>query len=230
MAKTSQPVGRTALLASAVAVLGMLTACGTDSGTASTTQSGRAEQSAGATGGSALPDRSTGSTPAARGADDAPTAGAVPSDTAGSASASARTDGRCHTSELRASVGRVDPGAGQRNFPVVLTNTSARTCTLYGYPGAAFVDASGKQLGPDPRRTPASPRTVTLTPGRSAWAGLSFSSPQVSGARAATPAALLVTPPDERDPIEVTWTAGEVPVGGNASSVSVTALAPGTGP
>ncbi|MEV5643259.1 DUF4232 domain-containing protein [Streptomyces flaveolus] len=220
MAKTSQPVGRTALLASAVAVLGMLTACGTDSGTASTTQTGRAEHPAGASS-SPLPDRSTGG---------APTAGTVPTDTAGSASASARTDGRCHTSELRASVGRVDPGAGQRNFPVVLTNTSERTCTLYGYPGAAFVDASGKQLGPDPQRAPESPRTVTLTPGRSAWAGLSFSSPQISGARAAAPARLLVTPPDERNPIEVTWTAGEVPVGGNESSVSVTALAPGTGP
>ncbi|WP_077797175.1 DUF4232 domain-containing protein [Streptomyces sp. JHA26] len=233
MAKTSQPVGRTALLASTVAVLGMLTACGTDSGTASATQSGRAEHSTGATGGSTLPDRGADGGPTAgpgRGTDGSPTVGAVPSDTAGSASASARTDDRCHTSELRASVGRVDPGAGQRNFPLVLTNTSARTCTLYGYPGAAFVDASGKQLGPAPERTPASPRTVTLTPGGSAWAGLSFSSPQISGARTAAPAALLVTPPDEREPIEVTWTAGEVPVGGNESSVSVTVLAPGTGP
>ncbi|MEU6104626.1 DUF4232 domain-containing protein [Streptomyces flaveolus] len=220
MAKTSQPVGRTALLASTVAVLGLLTACGTDSGTASTAQSGRAEHSAGANS-SPAPDRSTGG---------APTAGTVPSDTAGSASASARTDGRCHTSELRASVGRVDPGAGQRNFPVVLTNTSERTCTLYGYPGAAFVAASGEQLGPDPERAPASPEKVTLTPGGSAWAGLSFSSPQISGARTAPPAELLVTPPDERDPIDVPWTAGEVPVGGNESSVSVTALAPGTGP
>ncbi|MYR44278.1 DUF4232 domain-containing protein [Streptomyces sp. SID5910] len=131
---------------------------------------------------------------------------------------------------MRAEVGRVDPGAGQRNFPVVLTNTSQRTCTVYGFPGAAFVDASGKQLGPDPERAPGSPRTVTLAPGKSAWAGLSFSSPEISGARTATPAKLVVTPPDERDPLTVKWTAGEVPVGGNASSVSVTALEPGTTP
>ncbi|WP_237518950.1 DUF4232 domain-containing protein, partial [Streptomyces sp. SID5910] len=170
---------------------------------------------------SASPDRSGGGEPSA---------GTVPSDTAGSASASARSDGRCHTSELRAEVGRVDPGAGQRNFPVVLTNTSQRTCTVYGFPGAAFVDASGKQLGPDPERAPGSPRTVTLAPGKSAWAGLSFSSPEISGARTATPAKLVVTPPDERDPLTVKWTAGEVPVGGNASSVSVTALEPGTTP
>ena len=55
--------------------------------------------------------------------------------------------GRCHTAELRASVGRVDPGAGQRNHPVVLTNTSSRTCTVLGYPGAAFVDAGAVQCG-----------------------------------------------------------------------------------
>ncbi|MFH9729943.1 DUF4232 domain-containing protein [Streptomyces sp. NPDC017260] len=208
MANTSQPVRRTARLASAVALLGLVGACGSESSTSSAPQ----------------PTKAPRSTSAATGA------ATAPGDTAGSASASARTDGRCHTSELRAAVGRVDPGAGQRNFPVVLTNTSDRTCTLYGYPGAAFVDASGEQLGPDPERAPASPETLRLAPGQSAWAGLSFSSPQISGARTATPAALLVTPPDEHDPLKVKWTAGEVPVGGGESSVSVTALDAGTGP
>ncbi|MEU5626506.1 MULTISPECIES: DUF4232 domain-containing protein [Streptomyces] len=221
MANTPQPLRRTALLASGVALLGLLTACGNETATSSgTPQPSEAARTVGAdpASGTATP----GDTP--------PAVGAAPSDTAGSASASARTDGRCHTSQLRAAVGRVDPGAGQRNFPVALTNTSDRTCTVYGYPGAAFVDASGKQLGPDPERAPGSPETVTLTPGKSAWAGLSFSSPQISGARTATPATLLVTPPDEREPLEVKWTAGEVPVGGNESSVSVTALEAGTGP
>ncbi|NEB08048.1 DUF4232 domain-containing protein [Streptomyces coelicoflavus] len=222
MADTSQPVRRTALLASAVALLGLVTACGSESATSS----GTPEPSKAAAHSSSPDPGGDTETPG----DTAPAVGAAPSDTAGSASASARTDGRCHTSELRAAVGRVDPGAGQRNFPVVLTNTSERTCTVYGYPGAAFVDASGKQLGPDPERAPGSPVTVTLTPGESAWAGLSFSSPQISGARTATPAALLVTPPDEREPLEVKWTAGEVPVGGNESSVHVTALEAGTGP
>jgi hypothetical protein len=220
MANTPQPLRRAALLASGVALLGLLTACGDESATSSgTPRPSQAARSAGTAPGSGT------ATPG----DTAPAVG-TPTDTAGSASASARTDGRCHTAQLRAAVGRVDPGAGQRNFPVVLTNTSDRTCTVYGYPGAAFVDASGKQLGPDPERAPGSPETVTLTPGKSAWAGLSFSSPQISGARTATPAALLVTPPDERESLTVKWTAGEVPVGGNASSVSVTALDAGTGP
>ncbi|MFE9285033.1 DUF4232 domain-containing protein [Streptomyces olivaceus] len=216
MANTSQPVRRTALLAGGLAVLGLLSACGSENGTPPPSHSARASDAA----------------PSAGTATDPGTAAAAgtPSDTAGSASASARTDGRCHTSELRAAVGRLDPGAGQRNFPLVLTNTSERTCTVYGYPGAAFVDASGRQLGPDPERAPGSPETLTLTPGASAWAGLSFSSPEISGARTATPAALLVTPPDERASLKVEWTAGAVPVGGKASSVSVTALEAGSGP
>ncbi|MGW5624046.1 DUF4232 domain-containing protein [Streptomyces olivaceus] len=215
MANTSQPVRRTALLAGGLAVLGLLSACGSENGTSGTpppSHSARASDAGTAT------DPGTAA------------AAGTPSDTAGSASASARTDGRCHTSEMRAAVGRLDPGAGQRNFPLVLTNTSKRTCTVYGYPGAAFVDASGKQLGPDPERAPGSPEALTLTPGASAWAGLSFSSPEISGARTATPAALLVTPPDEQASLKVEWTAGAVPVGGNASSVSVTALEAGSGP
>ncbi len=74
----------------------------------------------------------------------------TPSTVAPSTAVPSTVDTRCRTSELRASVGRLDPGAGQKNFPVVLTNDSARTCTLRGYPGVAFVDAAGKQLGRRP--------------------------------------------------------------------------------
>ncbi|GGS42982.1 DUF4232 domain-containing protein [Streptomyces griseoviridis] len=222
---------RTALLGCAVALLGALTACGAGGGgTAAPVSSPTATATARET---APPGSATASATGAAPGDRQPSrspSGAVPGDTAGSASASGRTDGRCRTADLRASVGRVDAGAGQRNVPVVLTNTSARTCTLYGYPGAAFVDGAGRQLGPDPVRETASPRTVSLAPGRSAWAALSFAAPQVSGARAAEPAALLVTPPDERAALEVPWQGGEVPVGGNESAVSLTVLAPGTGP
>ncbi|MFI5567181.1 DUF4232 domain-containing protein [Streptomyces sp. NPDC051740] len=198
----------TAVVAGALALLGALTSCGTGSGTA---------------GPSPRPSASAGRT-----AGDSPHS-AVPSDAAGSTNDRSPAS-RCRTAELSAAVGRMDPGAGQRNFPVVLTNVSSRTCTLYGYPGAAFVDAAGEQLGRDPERTPGDPATVTLRPGASAWAGLRYSSPGVSGARTATPAALLVTPPDEREPLKVPWKAGAVPVSGNASSVFLTVLQPGTGP
>lgn len=220
MRKTSQFVHRAALLAGSVAVLGLLAGCGSGDNTAGTprTVPGTA---APATGG-ATTDSGTPTTDPSTTATDSATASA-------SESTPAPAGTRCHTSELRASVGRNNPGAGQENFPIVLTNASSRTCTLYGYPGTAFVDASGKQLGPDPKRSSASPETVTLAPGKSAWAGLSFANPEVSGARAATPAALLVTPPDEEDALKVPWTAGEVPVSGNEASVRLIPFSPGTG-
>ncbi len=111
----------------------------------------------------------------------------------------------------------------------MLTNKSSRTCTLRGFPGAAFVNASGSQLGPDPKRESGSAATVTLKPGQSAWAGLTFSNPEVSGANTGTPAALLITPPDERDALKAAWTGGPVPVSGNSSSVFLSVFSPGTG-
>lgn len=219
-----------ALLVGTVAVLGLLTACGNGTsaqGDAPATVAGTAAPATDGTTSPAPP--ATASSATGTGTPTAPRTTASPGDaTATTTSAAAST--RCHTSELRASVGRNDPGAGQENFPVVLTNTSARTCTLHGYPGAAFVGASGGQLGPDPQRSPGTPVTVTLKPGQSAWAGLTFSNPGVSGAKTATPAALLVTPPDERDQVKVVWKGGPVPVSGNSSTVRLTVFSPGAGP
>jgi hypothetical protein len=229
MANQSPSIRRAALLACAVALLGTVTACGSGGGTASSPQtpSGTA---APATGGGTT-DAPSGSAAGSASA----SGGGTPGETTVTVSATttqgvaAASGSRCHTSELRASVGRDNPGAGQENFPIVLTNTSSRTCTVRGYPGAAFVDASGRQQGPDPQRESGTPTTVTLAPGRSAWAGMTFSNPEVSGAHAVTPAALLVTPPNERDSLKVAWTGGPVPVSGNASSVRLMVFAPGTG-
>ncbi|MFF4835794.1 DUF4232 domain-containing protein [Streptomyces sp. NPDC001315] len=213
----SQSKSPSAALLCAVALLSLATACAGGDSTAATH----------------TPRPPTGTTSSAR----QPTPGTPTITTASTTrgTSGGRTTGgadatRCHTSELRASVGRNNPGAGQENFPIVLTNVSSRACTLYGFPGAAFVDASGKQLGPDPKRAAdSSPTTVTLAPGRSAWAGLTFANPEVSEARTATPVSLVVTPPDERDPLTVGWTGGKVPVGGNESSVFLTTFSSGTG-
>ncbi|WP_217545083.1 DUF4232 domain-containing protein [Streptomyces sp. GbtcB6] len=235
MAHTSQPLRRgAALLASTVAALGLLTACGNGgqgkspesvSGTAAPA-TGNAS-SADTSGTSAVPS-GTGSSPASQTGASATGGGSSTGGTTTGTAAAAGT--RCHTSELTASVGGNDPGAGQENFPIVLTNKSGRTCTVRGFPGAAFVNAAGTQLGPDPQRESGSTAaTVTLKPGQSAWAGLTFSSPEISGAKTATPAALLVTPPDEKDSLKVTWKNGAVPVSGNASSVRLNVFSAGTG-
>ncbi|MFD5639942.1 DUF4232 domain-containing protein [Streptomyces sp. NPDC127077] len=238
-AQRATPAARRAALLAGVALLSLLTACGNGTPQGSPkTLPGTAGPASGGTSASASTNSTGGSSETAD-----PSASAAPSEKtgtgtgagtgSGSASASAGSaagGGRCHTSELRASVGRNDPGAGQENFPIVLTNTSKRACTVRGFPGAAFVDASGKQLGPDPRRSPGTPTTVVLAPGHSAWSGLTFSNPEISGANTATPASLIVTPPDERDPLTVSWTQGKVPVSGNASSVSLTVVRPGSAP
>jgi hypothetical protein len=235
MAKTSLDFRRGTRLAGAVAVLGLLTACGGGDSTASAprTASGTAAPATGdATTATVTPSATgptTGTATPSAAPDDSPARTSAPAPTERETGSRSAAGGRCHTAELRASVGRANPGAGQKNFPIVLTNTSGRTCTVYGYPGAAFVDASGRQLGPDPQRSSGTPRTVPLAPGKSAWAGLSFANPEISGARVATPAALLVTPPDERVPLKVTWTAGEVPVSGNESTVRLIPFSPGTG-
>ncbi|MFF4488078.1 DUF4232 domain-containing protein [Streptomyces sp. NPDC001544] len=234
MAYTSRSLRGAAVLGSAVAVLGLMSACGDDTGggapqkvpgNASPASDGPTGATTHTSGGSA-PASPSAASPAGTPSSRQPTATAG---TGGDGTVDAARSTRCHTSELSAAVGRNNPGAGQENFPVVLTNKSARTCTLHGYPGAAFVNASGAQLGPDPKRSSGKAATVTLKPGQSAWAGLSFSNPEISEARTATPAALLVTPPDERDQLKVKWTAGAVPVSGNSSSVFLTVIAPGTG-
>ncbi|MFJ2827968.1 DUF4232 domain-containing protein [Streptomyces sp. NPDC087263] len=226
-ARRTPAPARLAALVTGIAMVGLLTGCGSDNGASSTPQTlpGTAEPASGDhttdSAGSSTPV-TTDSTPDSTTAPDPATATPATSTTATSST-------RCHTSELTVSVGGNDPGAGQENFPINLTNSSQRTCTLRGFPGAAFIDASGKQLGPDPERSSESPTTVTLAPGKQAWAGLTFSNPEISGARTATPAALLVTPPDEKDSLKVKWTQGKVPVSGNASAVSLTVVRAGTG-
>ncbi|NNN36807.1 DUF4232 domain-containing protein [Streptomyces sp. S3(2020)] len=200
----------------AAALLGLLTACGDGGDSAAAPQT---------LPGTAAPATGDGTT-AVSSAE--PTAtGPAPSPATSTTGTS--DSARCHTSELEATLGRNDPGAGQENFPVILTNTSSRTCTVHGYPGAAFVDASGRQLGPDPKRSPGTPATVMLAPGQNAWSGITFSNPEISGARTAIPDALLVTPPDERDPLQVAWSAGAVPVSGNESTVFVAVFDEGPG-
>ncbi|NJP69900.1 DUF4232 domain-containing protein [Streptomyces sp. C1-2] len=231
--RRSSALRRAATVLAVTGALGLVAACGSDDGSASSPQtlSGTAGPASGDSG-TAPGDESTTASP---GGGDSSAGATTPGRTDGTkgtsnGDSSSAGSARCHTSELSAALGPNHPGAGQENFAVVLTNTAHRTCTLRGYPGAAFTDASGKQLGPDPVRTTGdTAKTIRLTPGHSAWAGLSFSNPEVSEARAATPASLLVTPPDERDHLSVRWTGGKVPVSGNASSVRLTALRPGTG-
>ncbi|MCF3964625.1 DUF4232 domain-containing protein [Streptomyces fuscigenes] len=158
------------------------------------------------------------------------TSGGKSTDSGGNAASGSSS--RCHTSELKASVGGNDPGAGQENFALVLTNTSGRTCTVYGFPGFAFVDGSGKQVSTDPQREGGSQKqVVSLSPGRSAWATLRFANPDMVGGATVTPAAVEITPPDEKAFLKATWSGGAVSKQPpNAAATIVGVFQPGTGP
>ncbi|CAL9280584.1 DUF4232 domain-containing protein [Streptomyces sp. SudanB182_2057] len=156
-----------------------------------------------------------------------PTATASPGT---ASSASPGVPGRCHTSELSASVGTNRPGAGQFSFALVVTNSSRRTCTVHGFPGVAFVDAAGETVTPAPERaTGEKPRTVTLAPGASAWSALTYTNPALTGVTTVIPAGLHVTPPDETASLPVRWAGGAVSNTGKASVPAVTPFRPGDG-
>lgn len=105
-----------------------------------------------------------------------------------------------------------DNGAGAMNNSAViiqLTNHSATTCTLRGFPGLALLDANGNTYTNAARRCgyipcPTTPITVTLAPGATAHFKTSFGNvrpPQLQPCRQSSSA--LITPPDTYDQIPV---------------------------
>lgn len=122
------------------------------------------------------------------------TAGAVPA--------------RCRTTGLRAKVGRQDPAAGNRYAPLVLTNTSAKTCWVYGFVGLVLIDGRGDVLRTRTRRENVTARRVTLRPGASAHARLHWTVvPSGHETRCPASARLMIIPPDEVAHLEVPFTA-----------------------
>ncbi|MGW2104044.1 DUF4232 domain-containing protein [Streptomyces olivaceoviridis] len=211
------------ILPAALACCAVLTACTSHS--ADGTSGGAPPTSAAATG-----------TPSATASGPAGGDTADPSEPTGTgtgtaaASPAAPAPKRCRTSDLKASLGPDHPGAGQENFALVLTNRSPRTCSLYGFPGVAFVDGAGDAVTPDPERATDQPQQrVTLAPGADAWSALSYTDPAITGVTTVTPQALLVTPPDETTSLSVPWTGGKVSNTGKASVPRVSPLRPGSG-
>jgi len=83
----------------------------------------------------------------------------------------------CATTNLKLAVGQPNGAAGTIFYPLNFTNTSGSACTMFGYPGVAFVSSpGGSQIGaPASRRTAAAPTVVTVAPGATVHATLAVS-------------------------------------------------------
>ncbi|MER6947200.1 DUF4232 domain-containing protein [Nonomuraea sp. NPDC000554] len=122
-----------------------------------------------------------------------------------------QTPERCTASRLQVRLDRVDPGAGNRYAPLVFTNRSGASCTLYGHPGLVMIDGKGDALRTRVRRGTEAERELTLKPGASARATLHWTVVE-TGAEKTCPTAtrLLVIPPDERSYLTIGFPAGRV--------------------
>jgi hypothetical protein len=137
----------------------------------------------------------------------------VPSADSGGTPVAATGPAACATSALHVSVSRSGGvAAGSSYYPIVFTNVSAASCTLYGYPGVSFVTgAGGSQIGIPATENPAHPRKlITLSPGQAGHAEL-----QVVDAQNYPPADcgvvtahwLKVYPPNQTAPVYASFTA-----------------------
>jgi hypothetical protein len=142
--------------------------------------------------------------------------GAVMTTVNGADAAIARTVGRCHTSQVAASLIPESPAAGQRFATLVLTNRSQRACGIFGYEGLQLLD---RRLGPLPthliRRDLDARRNLVMRPGRSAsallhWTVVPSSDEPVTRPCEPTPALVRVTPPNEFRSLIIPWRLGPV--------------------
>ena len=91
-------------------------------------------------------------------------------------SASPHTAGppACATSGLSVKLGAGNGAAGSTFVPIVFTNTTGSSCSLFGYPGVSFVTGQGgSQIGSAAMRDPTEPaRSIVVAAGGVAHATL----------------------------------------------------------
>jgi hypothetical protein len=127
---------------------------------------------------------------------------------AGGGTAGTRTGGGsplCTTSQLELAAAPVGGAAGSVHVDVVLTNAGEDPCTLAGYAGVSFVDATGAMIGSPALRDATVPGTgQVVAPGESVTAGLRVSQAgnhPTCDARTAT--GLRVYPPENTESVVV---------------------------
>ena len=118
----------------------------------------------------------------------------------------------CATSGLAVKLGAGNGAAGSTFIPIVFTNTTGSSCSMFGYPGVSFVTGQGgSQIGSAAMRDSTQPaRTIVLAAG-----GVAHATLRVVQALNFTPAAckpvtantLKIFPPGQTDPLYIAFTA-----------------------
>ena len=107
----------------------------------------------------------------------------------------------CATSGLDVWLNTQGQGAaGTIFYKLNFTNLSGSTCTLFGYPGVSGTSLGGTQLGSPAIRIGATPHTVTLANGATAFAQVGIVQPGLFPASQCGPvtaAGLRVFPPNQ---------------------------------
>ena len=111
-------------------------------------------------------------------------------------------DAHCATTQLKASLGQPDSGAGQVRTALTLTHTGSAACDLRGFPGVSLLDGSGKQMGQPAGREGSEGATVVLKAGGSATATLHTNS-GIAGNCTGPSVALRIYPPDNTQAIDL---------------------------
>lgn len=98
--------------------------------------------------------------------------------------------------------------AGSVYMPLEFTNLSGHTCTMYGYPGVAALSSNLRQLGSPAQRSGGQPHTVTLPPGATANATLTYSDVVTGNCPSQykrTAFELQIYPPDQTQTDHALW-------------------------
>lgn len=154
------------------------------------------------------------------------------------AATSAAGSPECPAADLKLTIGTGNGAAGSIYYPLDFTNTGSAACTMYGYPGVAFVTkdggtgAGGTVLGKPAFRDAAfAPKLVTLAPGATAYASLQVQVAENYPAATCKPVTghwLQVYPPGSKAAEYVRFTAvtcsGKIPSG---STLGIDVVLPG---
>ncbi|MFD8707163.1 DUF4232 domain-containing protein [Kitasatospora sp. NPDC059648] len=195
-------VRKLAFAALAVTAALSLTACQDD-------ETGTAQGAPTAAASTAAPTASTGTSPNGGPASSGPGKAGTPPTAAPAGSGTAGKTAKCRTADLTITAAdRTITGDTDNTVVVELKNHSGKDCTLSGYAGVDLKTTAGSLSA---RRSGEPVVTAVVSPGKSSYFGISYPANKTGGTGLRI-TGLVVTPPDETQPVTLPWPgAGSLP-------------------